>query len=36
MDGWKPDSVIKFRYEVNIISIHEEEDSNMCVGSLII
>ena len=34
-DGWTPDSVIKFGCEVNIRSIHEEEDSNICVGLLI-
>ena len=34
-DGWKPDSVIKFGFEVNMRSIHEEEDPNICVGSLI-
>ena len=34
-DGWIPDSVIKFGCEVNIRSIHEEEDFNRCVGSLI-
>ena len=33
--GWIPDSVIKFGCQVNIRSIHEEEDSNICVGSLI-
>ena len=33
--GWTPDSVIKFGCEVNIRSIHEEEDSNICVSSLI-
>ena len=35
-DGWTPDSVIRFGCEVNIRSIHEEEDSNIWVGSLII
>ena len=34
-DGWTPDSVIKFGCEVNIKSINEEEDSNICAGSLI-
>ena len=34
-DGWKPDSVIKFRSKVNIRSMHEEEYSNIYVGSLI-
>ena len=27
------DSVIKFSYEMNIRSRHEEEDSNICVSS---
>ena len=35
-DGWTPDSVIRFGSKVNIRSIHEEEDSNTWVGSLII
>ena len=35
-DGWTPDSVIRFGCEVNIRSIHEEEDSNIWVGSSII
>ena len=30
------DSVIRFSCEVNIRSIHEEEDSYICVGALII
>ena len=34
-DGWTPDSVIKFRCEVNIRSVYEEEASNVCVGWLI-
>ena len=34
-DGWSPDSVIKFGCEMNIRSIHEKEDSNICAGSLI-
>ena len=34
-DGWTNDSVIKFGCEVNIRSIHEDEVSNICVGSLI-
>ena len=34
-DGWIPDSVIRFGCDVNIRSIHKEEDSNKCVGSLI-
>ena len=35
-DRWTPDSVIRFGCEVNIGSIHEEEGSTKCVGSLII
>ena len=35
-DGWTPDSVIKCGFEVNVRSIHEEENSNIYVGSLII
>ena len=35
-DGWTPDSVIRFGFELNIRSIHEEEDSNIWVDSLII
>ena len=35
-DEWAPDSVIKSGCEVNISrSIHEEEDFNICAGSLI-
>ena len=34
-DVWAPDSVIKFGCEVDIRSIQEEEDSNICLGSLI-
>ena len=34
-DGWSPDSVIKFGCEMDIRSIHEKEDSNICAGSLI-
>ena len=34
-DVWAPDSGIKFGCEVDIRSIHEEEDSNICLGSLI-
>ena len=34
--GWTPDSVMRFSCEVNIRLIHEEEDSNIYVGSLII
>ena len=35
-DEWTPDSIIKFGCDVKIRSIHEEEVSDMCVGSLII
>ena len=35
-DGWTPDSVIRFGCEVNFRLTHEEEDSSICVGSLII
>ena len=35
IDGWTPDSVIKFGCEENIRSMHEEEDPIICEGSLI-
>ena len=31
-DGWMSDSVIKFSCEMNIRSIHDKEDSNVCVA----
>ena len=34
-DEWTLDSVIKFGCEVDIRSMHEEKDSNICVGSSI-
>ena len=34
-DGCIPDSIIRFGFEVHIRSIHKEENSYLCVDSLI-
>ena len=35
-DGCTPDSITKLGWEVKIRSIQEEDESKMCVGSLMI